>query len=92
VDRAYLGRLGRLGLGEVGEVVIRTRQVAARVAAELRRRGAAHVLLGDEPISLLLLGFRSFSRLRRRLRRLETVIVQVDRQAESPSALRHTVS
>ncbi|OFX23039.1 MAG: hypothetical protein A2V77_11295 [Anaeromyxobacter sp. RBG_16_69_14] len=78
VDRAYLGPFGRLRLGEVGEVVIRTRQVAARVAAELCRRGTAHVFRGDEPISFLLLGFWSLSRLRRRLRRLETVVVQVD--------------
>ncbi len=79
MNRAYLGRFGRLGFGEAGEVVIRTRQVAARVAAELGWRGTAHVLLGDEPISVLLLGFWSLSRLRGRLRRLETVIVQVDR-------------
>src|SRR3990172_12740868 len=67
VNGPNLRRFGGLRLGEAGEVVVRSGEVAPGVSAQVRRRCAADVLGRHEPVTILLLGIGSVSRLRRRL-------------------------
>jgi hypothetical protein len=90
VHRAHLGRLGRLGLDQAREVVVGSGEIAARVPAEVRRRGAAHVLVRYEPVAVLLLVVEPIARTGGRLGRVYDVVVEeVAREMASFRAARH---
>jgi len=90
VNGPNLRRFGGLRLGEAGEVVVRSGEVAPGVSAQVRRRCAADVLGRHEPVTILLLGIGSVSRPRCRLRQVRGFLLELDQQPRALSSLGHT--
>jgi hypothetical protein len=92
VNRADLGGLRRLRLDQVRQVVLRSGIVAARIASQVGRGRAAHVLGRHQPIFLLFLEVDALSRLCGRRRGLRASLLEIQERVETPSSPRHTAN